>query len=274
MSEAAEARGGIARDVQLGLRILLREWRAGELKVLSFALIVAVASIVAVSAFTDRMERGMQSGATELLAADMVATSTNLIPDALEQKAQALGLATAKTLTFRSVATAGEELRLTFLKAVSDSYPLRGQVRTANAPYGEDSAANGIPEPGTVWVEARLLGLLNIGMGDNVGLGSQQFRVARVLTYEPDRGGDLFNIAPRVIMRLDELGATGLVQPASRVRYRTLFAGPESTLADFRDWLATQDAEAFELQGVQDARPEMRAALDRADSFVVTGPGA
>jgi len=259
---------GWRHATRLGLKTLCREWRAGELRVLAGALIVAVAGVVAVTAFIDRMDRGMQAGATELLAADLLVSSTNHIDDRFRDKGLELGLATARTLIFRSVAVTGELFALSFLKAVGEGYPLRGELRTAVGPASPDEVTRKIPAPGEIWVEPRLLALLDTELGATIDLGQSRFKISRLITFEPDRGGDLYNIAPRIIMRLDEIPATGLVVPASRVRHRLLYAGDEAALERLKVWLQQNLADGQELQGVDDARPELRAALDRADSFL------
>ena len=253
---------------RLAYRLLKREWRAGELRVLLAALIVTVASITAVSLFTDRMERAMETGANELLAADLLLVSTLPIDRELEEQATGRGLATASTLSFRSVAVAGDRFQLAAVKAVDESYPLRGALRVSDAPFAEDRPASGIPEPGNIWVDARLVGILGIQVGDALELGASRFRVSRVLSYEPDRGGDLFSIAPRLLMNLADVPATELVQRGSRVKHRLLFAGPPQNIGLFRKWLSERLKTQERIQGVRDARPELRSALERANQFL------
>ena len=257
-----------ADTARLAYRLLKRQWRAGELRVLLAALVVAVASITAVSLFTDRMERAMEIGANELLAADLLVTSPVSIGAALQDEAVDLGLATARTLRFRSVAVVGERFQLTAVKAVDEDYPLRGALRVAEAPFAEDAVATGIPASGDVWVDARLIGILGIAVGDQVELGATRLRVSKVLSYEPDRGGDLFSIAPRLLMNLADVPATGLVQRGSRVKHRLVFAGASQTIALFRQWLSERLALQERIQGVRDARPELRTALGRASQFL------
>lgn len=253
---------------RLSYRLLKREWRAGELRVLLAALVITVASITAVSLFTDRMERAMEMGANELLAADMLVLSSMPIDAELEQEAIRRGLATARMLSFRSVAVVGDRFQLAAVKAVNEGYPLRGALRVANAPFAEDRPATGVPAPGSVWVDARLVSLLGIDVGDELELGASHLRVSRILSYEPDRGGDLFSIAPRLLMNLADVPATALVQPGSRVRHRLLFAGSAETLEPFRGWLSGQLKTQERIQGVRDARPELRTALGRANQFL------
>ena len=96
----------------LALRLLRREWRAGELKVLAAALVIAVAGVCGVGFFTDRMSRAMESGATELLGADLVVYSRTPIARDVDAEAARRGLDSARTVTFRSVVLAGERLQL------------------------------------------------------------------------------------------------------------------------------------------------------------------
>jgi putative ABC transport system permease protein len=257
-----------AGTARLAYRLLKREWRAGELRVLLAALVVTVASITAVGLFTDRMERAMETGANELLAADLLVTSSVPISAELQDAATGLGLATARILSFRSVTVAGDRFQLAAVKAVDAHYPLRGALRVADAPFAKDRESADIPERGSVWVDARLIGILGIQVGDELGLGVSRFRVSRVLSYEPDRGGDLFSIAPRLLMNIADVPATELVQRGSRVKHRLLFAGAPQSIASFREWLSERLQTQERIQGVRDARPELRSALARANQFM------
>lgn len=256
------------KAVVLSFRFLKREWRAGELRVLVAALIVAVGAITAVGFFTDRMNRAMEVGATELLAADLLLRSSTPIDDSFAAEARRRGLETARTVTFRSVAVAGDRFQLTELKAVSDHYPLRGKLRVASVPYAEDAEVYRIPAPGVAWLDPRLFALLGVAQGDHIEIGARRFRVGAVLSFEPDRGGDLFNIAPRVMINLDDLERTELIKPGSRVRYYMLFAGPVEAVDEFRGWLNPELSRDQTIQGIRDARPELRQALDRANQFL------
>ncbi len=253
---------------RLAYRLLKREWRAGELRVVLAALVVTVTSITAVSLFTDRMERAMVVGANELLAADMLLVSSRPLDAALSEEAGRRELATARTLSFASVVVVSDRFQLAAVKAVSDAYPLRGGLRVAAAPFTADEPASGIPARGSVWLDARLMSLLGISVGDEVALGAVRFLVSRVLSYEPDRGGDLFSIAPRLLMNIADVPATELVQAGSRVTHRLLFAGSPPAIDALRAWLSGRLQDHERIQSVHDARPELRTALKRADQFL------
>ena len=256
------------RIFRLSLLGLLRDWRAGELRVLGLALVIAVASTTAVGFFTDRIGLLMERQASALLGADLAVVSSDPISLGFASNARGLGLKTAETVTFPSVVLAGGKTELLEVKSVSAGYPLRGVLRVAQLPYGKELATRTIPAPGTVWLGPRALTRLGLRIGDKIKLGSSVLTIAEVLAYEPDRGGDLFGIAPRLLMNLQDMPATALIGPGSRVTYRLLIAGPAPILAKFRQWVDRRLEPGERLEDVRDARPQLREALDRAQKFL------
>ncbi|MGH8120278.1 MAG: ABC transporter permease, partial [Gammaproteobacteria bacterium] len=253
----------------LACRNLLREWRSGELRMMLAAIFIAVASLTTVGFFTDRVAQATTRQATSLLAADLVLQSNAPIPPALIDRAHAQGLRTTTTANFRSVIAAGDKLQLAEVKAVASGYPLRGQLRIAHSLFGAETVTDTVPRSGTVWVDSRMLQLLALNIGDVIHLGSARLRVDALLTYEPDRGGDLFNIAPRALMNLSDLPATGLILPGSWVQYRLLLGGSVTAVAGFREAVRpVLDQERISVRDIRDARPELKRALERSDQYL------
>lgn len=253
---------------RLGLRLLRRELVAGELRVMAAALVIAVGALTAVGFSTDRVAQAMRLGAAELLAADLLLASSSPIDPHWTRQAHRHGLATAHTLSFRSMLAHGDGFQLAEVKAVSEGYPLRGRLEVAETPFGAARPTRAIPSPGTVWVEGRLLSALGLRVGQTVHLGAAQFTVAEVLAVEPDRGGELFHIAPRVLMHIADVAPTQLVQPASRVTHRLLLAGDAAAIADFRKQLAGALQPGERLQGSDQASPQLQNALRRASQYL------
>src|SRR5690606_22333280 len=131
---------------------------------------------------------------------------------------------------------------------VESGYPIRGSLRTSDTLFGEENTVGDIPESGSVWVDARMLQNLGMDIGGKLNLGASEFTVTRVLTYEPDRGGDLFNIAPRVLMNLADLPATGLILPGSRASYRLLLGGETEVLEKFRQSINLTEKDGVRIQ--------------------------
>ncbi len=253
---------------KLAWRALRRDWQGGDLRVLAIALVVAVASVAAVGFFTDRVELAMERKSSELLGADLVIASSEVIQNQLAQEANNRGLRTAQTLSFRSVVLAAQDTVLAEVKAVGPGYPLRGVLEVSEQPFGQAETTSAIPKSGHAWLDARLLQVLGLQVGDEFELGVSTFKVAKVLAYEPDRGGDLFTIGPRLLMNLADIPATELVQVGSRVTYRLLLAGEPEAIAAYGEWAKPRLTAVESIQEVRDARPELRAALDRAHRFL------
>lgn len=249
-------------------RALKRNLRSGEHRLLIAAIAIAVASMTSVGFFTDRVRLALNQQAAELLAADLAVAATHAPDPAWEAKAQAEKLITARTASFPSVVLAGDNTQLVEVKAVTAGYPLRGALRIAYEAFGAEQVTRAIPVPGTAWVDARLLGALGLKVGGTLQLGATRFRITRVLAYEPDRGGNLFSFAPRLLLNEADLAGTRLIGPGSRVSYQLLVAGPADVLPGFRVWLQPRLAEGERIVDVRDARPELTVALERAEKFL------
>ena len=261
----------------LGWRALWRDWRAGELTVLVLAIALAVAALTAVAFFADRLQVGLQRDARQLLGGDVVLRSDHTLPPEYEAQARALGLAVTRHLTFPTMARAddadGGEARLVSLKAVAAGYPLRGELRTTTDP--EDvvgQAGPGTPPAGEAWVDAALLEVLDLRLGQPLWLGDRPFRLTRIVVLEPDRGAGFLSFAPRVLIAESDLAATGLVQPASRIQYRLVVAGDAAAARRFEAWakarLADTGERGTQIESFESGRPELQQTLQRAEQFL------
>jgi len=256
-----------SRLLALAARQLLRDARAGELRVLFFALLVAVAASTAIGYFSARLNGAMLLRASEFLGADLLLSGS--APAAPEQIAagQRQGLEHAQLVEFSSVIATDSAIQLASVKAADDAYPLRGQLKSAAAPYQPETPGDG-PRPGEAWAEARLFAALNLEVGERIEVGEKSLRLTRVLTYEPDRAGDFYSLTPRVLMHLDDLAATGIVQPGSRVRYRELWRGPPEALQTYRQALKPTLAAHQRLEDARAGNRQIGGALGRAERYL------
>jgi putative ABC transport system permease protein len=252
----------------LPLRMLQRDWKAGELRVLALALFVAVTAVSSVGFFGDRVRQALTREAHQLLGADLLLVADHPFDEKFPAAARDRGLAVARATTLISMARAGEQAQLVGLKAVSEGYPLRGRLRVAAAPNTPDEETTDVPPPGKVWVDERLVAAVDAKVGSTLELGDAAFTIDRILTIEPDRGVQFFNIAPRVMINARDLPATGLVQPGSRVSYSLLVAGERPRVDEFEAWAKRTLGRGESIQGLSGARPEIRAALERAQQFL------
>ncbi len=256
----------LSRLCGLALRQLLRDIRASEVRVLFFALLVAVAASTAIGYFGARLNGAMQLRASEFLGADLVLQGSAPARDQQIEAGKALGLRHAQVVEFTSVVGGDNGIQLSSVKAADGAYPLRGQVRSAAQPYATETPGGG-PAPGEAWVEPRLLAALGLKVGDSIDVGMKTLRMSRVLTYEPDRANNFYSLTPRVMMNLADLQATGVVQPGSRVTYRDLWRGAKA-LAQYRGALKKDLAANQRLRDTRDGNQQVGGALGKAERYL------
>jgi putative ABC transport system permease protein len=250
------------------LRSLLRDLKSGELAVLLLALLVAVASLTAVGFFTSRIGLAVDRQAGEVLAADLRLGSAREIPQQYDAEARRRGLEVARVLSMPSVVFHGEDSSLVALRAVGEGYPLRGQLRIADEPFGSARPTGDIPGRGEAWADSRLLAGLGVPVGARLTVGAHELTVTQVLDYRPDQGAGFGDLSATLMINLADVPATGLIQPGSRVSRAVLFAGAPREIAAYRKWLETGKRPGERLQAIEDASPQIRASSDRAGRFL------
>ncbi len=256
------------KALRLAFLALLRDGKSGELRVLLLALLVAVSALTAVGFFTSRVSLAVDSQAGEVLAADLRLQSRAPIAQEYFDLATAAGLTTAQVSTFPSVVMKGQDSALTAIRAVSSRYPLRGRLKVADVPFGPAREVTELPGPGEAWLEPRLFGQLDARVGDRVHVGQMELTITQVLDYRPDQGSQFVDLAPTLLMRLDDVPATKLTQEGSRIGYAALFAGPTDAVAGFKEELTARKKPGQRIVDVDEASPQIRSAVDRAGRFL------
>jgi putative ABC transport system permease protein len=249
--------------LRLSLNFLRRDWRAGEWRVLLLALVLAVGSLATVGLFADRVKQALGQQAASLLGADLRITSTRPISADYRKMAQLRGLRVVQSRTFPSMVSQHGQVLLSEIQAVEAGYPLRGKIEIDD---GSLHVADGIPLPGAVWADERLMRRLELRVGDEVGIGAQRFAVAARVVKDVDQSIGFASFAPRVLMNEADVASTGLLQEGSRITYRLMIAGDAAQVAALRAALTLNSNER--LEDVRDARPEIRTALERAEHFL------
>ena len=252
----------------LAIRLLFRDGRSGELTLLVLALIIAVTSSTAISLFADRLHRTMSSQAADFLAADLVITSSEEIPTSWLDEARNLNLKQARTAEFSTVLIENDELLLAGIKAVSSQYPLRGKLKTSQLDLSVETIKQQGPKAGEAWVEKRILNTLKLELGNELIVGEKKLAVTELLTYEPDKRGDLYSLSPRVMINDTDLEATQVLKPGSHVHYFFQFTGTTESLAKFRQWIKPQLNPSQRLMDIHEDRPELGSALNRAERYL------
>lgn len=258
----------------LAFRLLWRNWRSGEVKILAGALMLAVAVVSAISVFTNRLEAALVEESAVFLGANRIVESSQPIPqDWQTSAADRFDVRQANTVEFLSMVFSDETTHMASVKAVSEDYPLLGEIEisdTAFAVKAEDlGIADGIPSPNEAWLDSRLLPLLEAQLGDTVQVGDKELEVTKVIISEPDRGGGMSMISPRLLMNLGDLPATNVIQPGSRVSYRWLLAGDSGEIEKLLTWLAGRTSEHQEVLDLESSQEQLASALDRGTRFLL-----
>jgi putative ABC transport system permease protein len=248
--------------------MLARDWRAGELTVLGVALMLAVAALTSVGFLSDRVEQALRLQSHQLLGGDLLLSADHPWPDEFRREAAARGLRLAESASFASMVSLGDASVLAEVKAVTEGYPLRGSLRTAPALNLPDAETRGVPQTGEAWGDERLAGSLNFPPGTPLSLGRITVRSGPILTLEPDRGMNVFALAPRLLINFADLPATGLILPGSRVGYRLHVAGDTERVQAYESWAKARLGRGERLESLDNARPEIRNVTERAQRFL------
>jgi len=252
----------------LAFKLFYRDLLAGGSTMLISCIVVAVTALTTVGLFTDRVRQAITQEAGESLAADIRIESDEPIQDSLLNTATSLGLTDANIINFRSVVMSNESSSLVDVRGVSQLYPLRGQMLVADSLTGTPYAIDEIPELGEVWAEPALLVRLGLDVGDMVMVGSLQATISQVLSFRPDEGWRFMEIAPTLLLNIEDIEHTQLVLPGSRVEYELLLSGSEGQLNQFSSLSSVLLLPGQEVDDISDARPEVRASLVRAEQFL------
>ena len=258
----------------ISLRLLRRDWKGGELRLLFLALIMAVTSITGIALFTDRLEKALLLESANMLAADRIVSGRGDLPREILTEGQTRGLSTAEVVSFTSMAFSETGNILVAAKAVTDAYPLRGEVIVSEQAFVRGTPTGSGPPQGEVWLESRAMAALDIDIGDFVSVGEAELRVGKIIVAEPDRGGGsmMDNAGPRLMLHMDDLASTNVVQLGSRVSNRYLFAADDiSDLDAFEEWFRSREEwrGRYYIRDIRDESEEVREALERAESFLL-----
>lgn len=253
------------------LKEVIRHTRLAEFNLLFVGLLLVGMALAAVGLFTDRVEQGMEARTSALLGADGIIDSNRPLGEdkavyvALAEK---FGLQVAHSVSFISMAITEDGSRLAGVRAVSDNYPLRGEVLLAAVDGGEAEVVSTAPPRGVLWGATQLVVDLGLGLSPEVQLGDSFLRFEREILLEPESGTGVLRLTPRLLMNIDDLEETGLVTAASRARFRLLVAGSKGALAGFEEAVVPllKDDQSWEVAELR--RDGARNTIGRVVSYL------
>ena len=254
------------RLARFSARGLTRDLRAPDVRALFVALALAVAASTMIGFFLDRLDRGLERQASQILGGDLVLEQGRPFGAELRQTLEGAGLVLSDQVGMVSMVSLEDAFQPASLKAVDRRYPLYGSV-TVDLGDGPEVLARG-PAPGEAWLAPRLAVLLEAELGDRVRVGELELTVAGLIEREPDQSGGFANFNPRLMMHIDDLAASNLVQDGSRVSHELLAAGPPDIIDDLAPLLAELRRDGVEVRDVRRDRPQLGNALERAERYL------
>ena len=222
----------MSRGLLYGLKKFWSEVFSGDLLILFLSIVLAVTSISSVGFLGDRLQSSMQMQASSILGADLVLRSPSKIDSKYLDLAAANDLDSAEMSTFLSMVITEDDNLLTSIKAVTASYPLRGELKIVNS-QGTKIKHFGSPEPGNIWIERKVLESLELMELDKISIGNKNFIVKGIIEDYPDRNSSFVGFYPVAIVNINDVDAMGVIQTGSRVVYRNLFSGTQDNLERF-----------------------------------------
>ena len=240
----------------------MNRWLPRGLRLLLWSLVVAVTALSSVGFFSERVQRALQDEGASVLAADMAIEQGRPIPAEWLQQAESLGLQSSRLVTFPSVLFLAGRPQLVQVKAVQANYPLRGTLQISSG----QTIRSMPPGQGQVAVAPKLGRLLPAEKA--VSIGEASLQLIGQVREEPDVGGSLFRLAPRVLINWQDLEQTALLGPASRAKYRLLLAGDRGAVAEYGRWIKQRLPAGAQLLDVGTGRPELSSAIERGQRFL------
>ena len=249
------------------LRLLDHEIRRGELTIIFLAIVLAVATVFSLTGFSGQIKHAIVANSTNTIAADRVLGGSGPADEKFLSKSKTLNLDMALKVATDSMVFHGDNMLLSEIDAVSPNYPLRGELKIQRSVNGEEEVVSG-PAQGELWVERSLLSRLGVEIGDTVEIGLAPLKIAGILTNIPDRSYRFLVAGPTVLMNVDDLPATDIVQPGSRMWHSYLFAGEQKDVETFDDWIKPQVNDTQRWYDAKRAQNRLSTTLDSAERFL------
>lgn len=252
-------------DLSLAWRLFKRELAQGQLLLIVLAITLAVLSVTGLARVSERLQVAINGEASKFIAADRIINSPVKLDDSMLVTATKLGLKHVTSLQFNSMVYHQDKFQLVTVRAVESGYPLKGEIELSS---GKTAS---LPGQNELWFETRLGGLLSDDKGypKTVELGNSVLNLSQEIRRLPDAGFNPFASSPVVLMRIEDVPATGVIQPGSRVTYLYQFAGSDDALTQFETEVKPLLNSSQRWVDVQSGDSPISGAVKRAERFLL-----
>ncbi len=260
----------MAMWIQHSWRLLKHELKRGELTIVALAIILSVSSVFSLSGFSSLVKQSLLADSSKFIAADVIVKSSRAINEEYIIEANSRDIKHVKQVEMASMLFSEENMMLVQLKASSDGYPLRGELLVKTDP-NQPAIAVSTPKKGEVWLDKKAEAILGLSIDDSLNVGNHTLTIAGIIEQVPDMSFSVFGASPIVLLHIDDLAATGLVQPGSRLGYSYLLAGDQENLASYESWLTPKLNETQRWRNIQSGNTPLAKALNRAEKYLSLG---
>ncbi|WP_372653529.1 ABC transporter permease [Alcanivorax borkumensis] len=205
---------------------MFKPWRSPAFRVQAIALLVAAFAMTAMLILRDSVDQRFNQRTAVALGADWILEGTRF-PEPSQQQAVA-DLRHAQAVSFSSVLINNDQFLLASIRALSEDFPLYGELSVSDSRFSEPYPIGHGPKSGTVWLAGQALDRLGLKTGEFITLGERSFLITKVLVQEPDQQAGFYSMNPRALIHLADLESTAVLGPGSRYRHHLLVAADDA----------------------------------------------
>lgn len=254
------------------LKMAWRDSRASRRRLMLFSLsvVLGIAALVAIGSLGANLARAIDDQAKGLLGADLIITGRAEPSEPVMQYVAGLGGEHSREVSFSSMMTfpaARNAARLINVRALEGNFPYFGDFDTDPADAPARFRAGG----DVAIVEETLLRQYNTKVGETVRLGSTTFTVVGALRKLPGEASAISaTVAPRALIPMGSLAATGLGENNLLIRYRTMLKLPPDRAPEVVEAQMRQQfrGERLGFDTVAERKRDLGRALENIQGFL------
>ncbi|MVZ96514.1 FtsX-like permease family protein [Sphingorhabdus sp. IMCC26285] len=237
--------------------------RIRGLRLLAICLFLGVATLAAIGSLTSGISEELSRRGQTILGGDIEIGIAQRQATPAELAAMQKVGAVSQTVRLRAMAI-GEDSLLAELKAIDTAYPHYGSLQLA----GSGTART--PAKGEIYIGPTLSDRLDLQQGAAVRFGEATFRVAGIISEEPDRLGEGFTLGPVAIINMESLPDTKLIQPGSmyEAKYRIKLRPQQDVAAIAKSLEAQFPSAGWEITDRSNGAPGTRRFIERMGQFL------
>jgi putative ABC transport system permease protein len=234
---------------------------------------LGVAAITAVGALADALRASFEAQGEVLLGGDVTLSRPHTPAEEKERRWLHSQGAVSEVATLRAMGRRpdGADQALIELRGVDAAYPLVGAVQLSDGVSVKETVRD---QPGAV-VDPILLERLSLKVGDKLSVGKIEVPIRGTIAAEPDKIAERFTVGPRVLLSLETLRRSGLIEPGSLVTWRYALklannagATEAGLLAFSKSAKEALPESGFTLRDRRDPAPQVSRTLDRLRQFL------